>query len=89
MSFTVLLHKQFIKKVEKLGLESAHKTRLQEVLEVIRDNPVPWKQFDVGKIKGEDDLYRVRLGRYRLFYFVDTSERTILVVDIETREKAY
>lgn len=36
-----------------------------------------------------DGLYRVRIGRYRLFYFVDTSERTILVVDIETREKAY
>ncbi len=52
-------------------------------------NPIPWKESDIKKLEGEKNLYRVRIGNYRIFYFIDKQNKIIKVLDIETREKAY
>jgi len=40
---------------------------------------------DIQKMKGEDDTWRRRIGAYRIFYKVKTSEKVVLVFRVERR----
>ena len=40
---------------------------------------------DVQKMKGEDNVWRRRVGAYRLFYTLDISAKRILVFHLERR----
>jgi len=42
-----------------------------------------------AKIKGEERLYRLRFGDYRLLYDVDDAAQTVLVLRIQNRKDAY
>jgi mRNA interferase RelE/StbE len=41
------------------------------------------------KIEGEADLYRVRIGDYRVVYYVWDSKRQILIAKIAHRREVY
>lgn len=40
---------------------------------------------DIRKIRGEDNIWRRRIGHYRIFYEVINSEKTIYVFHFERR----
>lgn len=44
----------------------------------------PW-QGDVAKIQGEDNLWRRRVGNYRIFYSVHTTVRVVMILEIARR----
>lgn len=43
----------------------------------------------VKKLKGEADLWRVRIGDYRVIYSIDDRRRVVDIVRIRHRSKAY
>jgi mRNA interferase RelE/StbE len=44
----------------------------------------------VKKLKGSDDLYRVRVGDYRIIYRIDEKGRlVVLVIRVSRRDQAY
>jgi mRNA-degrading endonuclease RelE of RelBE toxin-antitoxin system len=45
--------------------------------------------MDSEKIKGAENTFRLRIGRYRIKFFVDKRDGTIYVTHIEARKKAY
>jgi mRNA interferase RelE/StbE len=84
MAYTVLLAppaerqlKAFAPPVQK---------RLVRRLKTLRDNPRPQ---GVKKLAGEDDLYRIREGDYRIIYAIQDKELIILVVKIGNRKEIY
>ncbi len=62
--------------------ESVYK-RIIEVLLALGDNPRPG-----SSVKITDDIYRIRIGRYRLIYHVDDTARTIDVGGVKMRTEA-
>jgi len=50
---------------------------------------VPFRLLDVVKLKGFDNVYRVRLAGLRIVYAVLWTERRILIHYIGPREAAY
>jgi mRNA interferase RelE/StbE len=62
------------------------KQRLFALFETLEENPVPVRQFDVRKIEGEADSYRIRLSSFRLLYKVFWNEKTVRVTKIERRK---
>ena len=50
---------------------------------------MPAKAFDVTKLKGYDNVYRIRIGDLRIVYQVMWIERIIVIAYIGPREKAY
>jgi len=58
-------------------------TRLSEFIDTLKDNPVPFRKFDLKKLKGKKDRYRARLGDFRLTYQVDKKEKVILLLKLE------
>ncbi|NPV02463.1 MAG: type II toxin-antitoxin system RelE/ParE family toxin [Brevinematales bacterium] len=44
----------------------------------------------IKKLKGEyKDVYRYRIGDFRLFYIIDEDKKLVIIVDIEQRKDAY
>jgi mRNA interferase RelE/StbE len=50
----------------------------------------PFFGNNIKKLKGEfKDVYRYRIGEYRLFYQVDEKQILIFIMDIAKRKDAY
>jgi len=60
--------------------------RLKSHIDALAANPRPVK---VVKMEGEDDLYRIRVGDYRIVYYIWDGERKLLIVKIAHRREVY
>lgn len=56
--------------------------RILEVLKSINNDPY---SGDIQKIKGEENVWRRRIGSYRIFYEIYIKENTIYVFHAERR----
>jgi len=81
--FKVKLHKRVIKFLQKLS-ESDRK-RIFSAIEKLED---PFSQ-PYEKVKGRKDLYRIRVGDYRIIYRVDKLNKIVSVHLVDKRERVY
>jgi len=59
--------------------------RMLEVIAALANNPRP---FGVHKL--EDDLYRIRIGKYRVIYWLNDRERLVVITKVAKRsERTY
>jgi mRNA interferase RelE/StbE len=60
----------------------------EDVYPLLRNNP--FFGGNIKKLKGEyKDIYRFRIGNYRLFYKIEEQKSIIFMIDIEKRQDAY
>jgi mRNA interferase RelE/StbE len=72
------------KQMDRLSAEI--RRRVVKALEDLQANPRP---PGCVKLKGEEDLLRIRVGAYRVIYTVRDDELTVLVVRVAPRKDAY
>src|SRR3989338_7891836 len=62
--------------------------RIIQKVEELAENPFP---KDVKRVEGYSDVkvFRVRVGDYRILYFVRYENSTLFVVKIDKRERVY
>lgn len=60
--------------------------RLVRRLKSLQGNPRP---HGVKKLSGEENLYRIREGGYRIIYTIRDKELVVLVVKIGDRKEVY
>jgi len=84
MAYTILLAPPAERQLKALA--PPVQKRLVRRLKTLRDNPRPQ---GVKKLAGEDDLYRIREGDYRIIYAIQDKELIILVVKIGDRKEIY
>lgn len=73
---------------EKFYRKQGRKIQIQlsQALRKLADNPnLPQSK----KLVGMDDLYRIRVGDYRIVYTVENNRLTVLVVRIDHRSQVY
>ncbi|MCH5676390.1 type II toxin-antitoxin system RelE family toxin [Streptomyces gilvus] len=58
------------------------------VLSRLGDDPYR-DDADVEKLSGHDDLYRLRVGSYRIAYVIEDGRLVILVVEVGHRREIY
>ncbi|MDF0643991.1 MAG: type II toxin-antitoxin system RelE/ParE family toxin [Nitrospira sp.] len=68
------------------SLASAIQKRLVKRMKALQNDPRP---PGVKKLSGEDDLYRIREGDYRIIYTVQDKALLILVLKIGDRKEIY
>jgi mRNA interferase RelE/StbE len=69
------------------GLRSANLyRRLRDAIDELAENARP---SGCVKLAGEPDLYRIRVGDYRIIYQVNDPELTVLVLAIGHRREIY
>ena len=73
---------RFLKKAEK-----ELRQRIWKKLDELKQNPFP---SDVVRVVGrKEKAFRVRVGAYRIQYYVFQDKKEIAVFDIDKRERAY
>ena len=82
--YTVTINKSASKELE--NLPSIAIKRIFPKLENIADNPRP---IGCVKLQGENNLWRIRVGDYRIIYSIDDPNKIIDITRIRHRKEAY
>lgn len=77
----------FAKRVRKgfRGLQQKDAEKILHVIQALASEPIP---IGSKKLKGED-LYRVRVGLYRVIYEIHGEELVVMVVKVGHRKDLY
>lgn len=67
-------------------LDNTVKRRVGKAIDALATNP---RLPGVEKLSGEDDIYRVRVGDYRILYQIADRRLTVLVVRVRHRREVY
>ncbi len=84
MSYTI----EFSRKAERQfrDLPKSIQVKLTPKINALADNPRP---RGAKKLEGENELYRIRVGDYRVIYQVQDKALIVLVVKIGDRKEIY
>ncbi|MBI2971617.1 MAG: type II toxin-antitoxin system RelE/ParE family toxin [Candidatus Aenigmarchaeota archaeon] len=63
--------------------------KIREILEYLKLDPVPAKVYDLKKLEGSKDSFRIRIGKMRILYTIIWKDKVILVSRIEKRGTVY
>ena len=85
--YKIAIHNKVAKRLKTVS--KLHLRSLSALLEALKTNPVPWRDFDLKKIVGAENTYRGRIGDYRVVYFIEKERETIHILKFELREKVY
>lgn len=75
-----------IKKPAKKFIDKLPKNDKQRVMDAIEKLP---DGDNIKKLKGHDDIYRLRVGDFRILYTVNDNELIVVVIDAGNRGQIY
>ena len=85
MRFKIEIHKNAIKFLS--NLDKNNRKRIIQEIKDLANNPFPKHSI---RIKGwKERLYRIRVGNFRILYFVDEISSTIFIFKIDKRSRIY
>jgi mRNA interferase RelE/StbE len=68
------------------GVDGRTRARILRSIAALADDPRP---AGVKHLTGVDDLWRIRVGDYRIVYAIDDHDRLVLVARIAHRREVY
>jgi mRNA interferase RelE/StbE len=83
-SYKIEIKKSAQKEIRKLPLEIREK--VVSIINQLYDDPVP---TEAQKIKGSDNIYRIRQGAYRIVYRLYKNELLVIVIRVRHRKDVY
>jgi len=84
-SYRVLIKPSAAKEIEAVGQKEDRQRIVMRIQSLARD-PRP---FGSEKLSGREDLYRLRVGRYRVVYSVGDAELVVVIVRVGHRKDVY
>ncbi len=85
--FKVLIEKKSEKFIR--ALDKKRQKKIISVLETLQTNPIPFRLYDMKKLEGLDNAYRIRVGNVRITYELFMVDFLIKVKYIGFRGGAY
>ena len=83
MTFNINIKEKSLKFIS--SLQKHDRERLKDVIFILKEDPIPIKSLDIAKLKGENNKYRIRKGKFRIIYEVIWEQRVILVHKVDIR----
>ena len=84
MSYTIEWLRSARKEIDAIPARTA--VRIVEAVGQLAENPRP---AGCKKLKGHDDLWRIRIGSYRVIYFIGDAIRLVRIEKVSDRKEAY
>jgi len=84
MAYRLKLRPQAIKALKKIP--EPDRVRIGRKIDALADDPRP---EGVKKLQGADDLYRIRVGDYRVIYLIHDDILLVLVLRVGHRKDIY
>jgi len=82
--YKVIIHKSVMKVLRKLPKDLLR--RISQAIDDLSSDPRP---EGCQKLEGYDNLYRIRVGDWRISYAVEDDRLIILVIEVAPRGGAY
>lgn len=79
--YNIIIKKPAKKFIDKLPMNEQR--RIVKAIEKLPNGD------DIKKLKGYNDIYRLRVGDYRILYTVNNNELIIMVLDVGNRGQIY
>jgi mRNA interferase RelE/StbE len=79
--YNIIIKKKAKKFIDKLPQNE--KIRVVKAIKLLPNGE------DIKKLKGHSDLFRLRVGDYRIIYTVDNGELVVVVIDAGNRGEIY
>lgn len=86
--YKVVAHRKVYKFLSDLTDQALKKT-FKDHIAKLEDYPLSLREMDTEKIKGVKNTFRLRIGKYRIIFFVDNADGAIYVTNIKARKQAY
>lgn len=80
------MYRIIIKKPAKKFIDKLPKNEKQRIVKAIEKLP---EGEDIKKLKGHNNIYRLRVGDYRILYTVDNGEFVVIVINAGNRGQIY
>ena len=80
------MYRIIIKKPAKKFIDKLPKNEKLRIIKAIGKLP---EGEDIKKLKGHDNIYRLRVGDYRILYTVDNGEFIVIVINAGNRGQIY
>lgn len=80
------MYRFIIKKPAKKFIDSLPWNERQRIVAAIEKLP---DSGDITRLKGHNDLFRLRVGAYRIIYSVDNGRLAVLIIDAGSRGQIY
>lgn len=80
------MYQIIIKKAAKKFIDRLPTNEKRRIVSAIERLP---NGEDIKKLKGDDELLRLRVGEYRIIYTVDHGELIVYVIDAGNRGQVY
>lgn len=83
MAYTISVDRLAAKFIRSLS-DAVLMRRIRSAIDLLAENP---RHAGAVKLPGEDNLYRVRVGDYRIIYRIQDAQLIVLVVQIGPRRE--
>jgi mRNA interferase RelE/StbE len=88
ISFRIAETEYYSKKINTRKYHHLYQKISEDIYPLLKNNP--FFGGNIKKLKGEyKDIYRFRIGNYRLFYKIEEKDAIVFMLDIESRQDAY
>ena len=84
MRYHLFFHPAAMKELKRMP--ETYQGKFRQVFGTLEENPF---SYPYKKIRGETQIYRIRVGKYRLLYEVDESDMKIFILKLDTRAHGY
>jgi len=85
--FDIVISNRARRSLRRLPQQYARRTIL--AFEALKQNPAPVPEYEVKKLRGMKDTYRIEIGDIRIEYEVAWESRRISILAVEFRSRAY
>ena len=73
-------------KKDREKIPKKDRDRIDKAIALLGENPRPSKS---NKLTGTENLYRIRVGDYRVIYSISEKDVTVFIVRVRHRKEAY
>ena len=85
--YTVEIHRKAEKEIRELPEDI--REDVINLLIRLQTIPYPFRDYDFKKLKGFKDVYRIRIGDYRVSYWISDKLKKIIILEVKRRGQAY
>ena len=65
-----------------------YREKIKTAIRFLAYEPVPFKEYDVKKVQGLENTYRIRIGKFRFIYSIFEEDRSIVITKIDRRDES-
>jgi len=86
-SYTLKIKRKALNNLQRLP--QYLKPPIEDALKILQTKPIPARIYDIKKMHGTENTYRIRIGDIRIVYTIMRPQKEIIIHFICPRGKAY